>query len=93
MHEDLRNIHHIESEADALYGKWRAAMERFGSRDDYWARIIQLADDFGNDHGDYGKQVISQRVWLIEKKWREYLGITYSGTIESTLGEESEWTE
>ena len=85
-HEDLRSLTAIEHEADELYGKWRSAMERFGARDDYWARVVELSEDFADRHGDYGQHVIVARAQLLERKWRDYKGIVYSGTIEDTLG-------
>ena len=81
-HEDLSGLKQIEQEADDLYGTWRRYLETWGTKDSYWSRIIELSDDFANRHGKYGSAVITARVQLLEHKWREYLGIVYSGTME-----------
>ena len=47
--------------------------DRHGNEDEYWSRVIQIGEDFANEHGDYGKYLIIARMQLIEKVWRERL--------------------
>ena len=82
MHEDLRGLTQIESEANALYDTWRKYLYDWGARDSYWKRIIEQADEFSNKYDVYGKHVIIARTHLLEHKWREHLGIAYSGVME-----------
>ena len=88
MHEDLRNLKRIESEADTLYDTWRKYLYDWGARDAYWNRIIEQAEEFSNKYDTYGKHVIIARTHLLEHKWREHSGIAYSGVMEDM--EESE---
>lgn len=88
MHEDLRNLKHIESEADTLYDTWRKYLYDWGARDAYWNRIIEQAQEFSDKHGDYGKHCIIARTQVLEKVWREHLGIAYSGLLEGIEQEE-----
>ena len=82
MHEDLRGLAQIESEANALYDTWRKYLYDWGARDSYWKRIIEQADEFSDKYDAYGKHVIIARTHLLEHKWREHLGIAYSGVME-----------
>ena len=76
MNEELQRIHAIEREADSLYDTWRKHLERFGGRQDYWDRIIKLADDFDKGHDTplcrhYAGTVIAARVSALEDEWRK----------------------
>ena len=88
MHEDLRGLTQIESEANALYDTWRKYLYDWGARDAYWNRIIEQAQEFGDKYGDYGKHVVVARTQVLERVWREHLGIAYSGLIEGMEQEE-----
>ena len=88
MHEDLRGLTQIESEANALYDTWRTYLYDWGARDSYWNRIIEQAQDFSDTYGDYGKHCIIARTQVLERVWREHLGIAYSGLIEGMEQEE-----
>ena len=93
MHEDLRGLTQIESEANALYDTWRKYLYDWGARDAYWNRIIEQAQEFGDKYGDYGKHVVVARTQVLERVWREHLGIAYSGLIEGTEQEEEKEIE
>ena len=58
MHEDLRGLTQIESEANALYDTWRKYLYDWGARDAYWKRIIEQAEEFSNKYDTYGKHII-----------------------------------
>ena len=88
MHEDLRALTQIESEANALYDTWRKYLYDWGARDKYWQRIIEQAEEFSDKCGDYGKHCIIARTQVLEKVWREHLGIAYSGLLEGMEQEE-----
>ena len=88
MHEDLRGLTQIESEANALYDTWRKYLYDWGARDAYWNRIIEQAQEFSDKYGDYGKHVVVARTQVLERVWREHLGIAYSGLIEGMEQEE-----
>lgn len=88
MHEDLRGLTQIESEANALYDTWRKYLYDWGARDSYWKRIIEQAQEFSDKHGDYGKHVVVARTQVLEKVWREHLGIAYSGLLDGIEQEE-----
>ena len=88
MHEDLRNLKRIESEADTLYDTWRKYLYDWGARDAYWNRIIEQAQEFSDKYGDYGKYVVVARTQVLEKVWREHLGIAYSGLLDGMEQEE-----
>ena len=88
MHEDLCNLKRIESEADALYDTWRKYLYDWGARGKYWQRIIEQAQEFSDKYGDYGKHVVVARTQVLEKVWREHLGIAYSGLLEGMEQEE-----
>ena len=88
MHEDLRGLTQIESEANALYDTWRKYLYDWGARDSYWKRIIEQAQEFSDKYGDYGKHIVVARTQVLERVWREHLGIAYSGLIEGMEQEE-----
>ena len=88
MHEDLHSLTQIESEANALYDTWRKYLYDWGARDAYWNRIIEQTQEFSDKYGDYGKHVVVARTQVLEKVWREHLGIAYSGLLEGTEQEE-----
>ena len=88
MHEDLRGLTQIESEANALYDTWRKYLYDWGARDKYWQRIIEQAQEFSDKYGDYGKHVVVARTQVLERAWREHLGIAYSGLLEGMEQEE-----
>ena len=88
MHEDLHSLTQIESEANALYDTWRKYLYDWGARDAYWNRIIEQAQEFSDKYGDYGKHVVVARTQVLEKVWREHLGIAYSGLLEGMEQEE-----
>ena len=88
MHEDLRGLTQIESEANALYDTWRKYLYDWGARDAYWNRIIEQAQEFSDKYGDYGKHIVVARTQVLERVWREHLGIAYSGLIEGMEQEE-----
>jgi hypothetical protein len=88
VHEDLRGLTQIESEANTLYDTWRKYLYDWGARDKYWQRIIEQAQEFSDKYGDYGKHVVVARTQVLEKVWREHLGIAYSGLLEGMEQEE-----
>jgi len=88
VHEDLRGLTQIESEANALYDTWRKYLYDWGARDAYCNRIIEQAQEFSDKYGDYGKHVVVARTQVLEKVWREHLGIAYSGLLEGMEQEE-----
>ena len=76
MNEEIHRLRAIDQEADSLYDTWRKHLERFGSRQDYWDRIIKLADDFDRGHDTplcrhYAGTVIAARVSALEDEWRQ----------------------
>ena len=88
MHEDLRGLTQIESEANALYDTWRKYLYDWGARDAFWNRIIEQAQEFSDKYGDYGKHVVVARTQVLERVWREHLGIAYSGLLDGMEQEE-----
>lgn len=60
----------IRAEANSLFGQWEKALPKFGHRDDYWKRVIDLAGQFADRHGDYGRLLMVGRMEALEAEWR-----------------------
>ena len=88
MHEDLCGLKRIESEADTLYDTWRKYLYDWGARDAFWNRIIEQSQEFSDKYGDYGKHIVVARTQVLERVWREHLGIAYSGLLDGMEQEE-----
>lgn len=76
MNEEIHRLRAIDQEADKLYDTWRKHLEHFGGRQDYWDRIIRMADDFDRKHDTplcrhYAGTIIAARVSVLEDEWRK----------------------
>lgn len=74
MNEALQRIpadaQQIRSAASAMFEQWEAVLPKFGHRDDYWKRVIDLAGQFADRHGDYGRLLMAGRMEALETEWR-----------------------
>jgi len=74
MNEALQHIRDkedsIRAEADKAYEQWAGALQKFGHRDDYWKRVLDIAADFIEQYGPYGRGVINNRIEALEAEWK-----------------------
>ena len=74
MNEALQRIHDredaIRAEVDAAFEKWWAALPKFGHRDDYWKRILEIGEGFYNSYGEFGRALVIHRLEEIEAEWK-----------------------
>lgn len=80
MNDDLTILHANEAimldEADEWYGKWRDALEKFGHRDDYWQKIINITERFADKYADtpckaYAEYLMTSRVKTLDAEWQK----------------------
>ena len=74
MNEALQRIHSnedaIRAEVDAAFEKWWAALPKFGHRDDYWGRVLEIGQGFADKYGNYGRGLMLNRMEALEAEWK-----------------------